>query len=92
MQVPDGPDLLLGIRPEDMTIDPAGAGSPLKGTVSVAEPLGPVTLLGISLGRTAIRAAVPPDMSVRPSDTVGISLTPDRVRWFDAKTQAAVTA
>ena len=92
MQVPDGPDLLLGIRPEDMTIDPAGAGSPLTGTVSVVEPLGPVTLLGISLGRTAIRAAVPPDMSVRPSDTVGISLTPDRVRWFDAKTQAAVTA
>ncbi|MGV8938680.1 MAG: ABC transporter ATP-binding protein [Allorhizobium sp.] len=58
IELGDGGDILVGIRPHDLTTDPDAAGSALSitGTVTAVEPLGPETLVHLDVGDTPVIA------------------------------------
>jgi len=86
-----GPDagrdrLEFAIRPEDVEVAPGG----LKATARVVEPLGAHTLVTTEVNGAMFRAVLDSDIRVSPGDELSLVPKPDRVRWFDPETTAAV--
>ena len=84
--------MTLGIRPEDLRVangsDPAGLTFDSK--VEVIEQLGSEILLDVRVGDGTMVAAVEPTIRTKMQDTLRLAINPDRLHFFDAKTEAAV--
>jgi len=81
-----GNKLEFAIRPEDVTVAPGG----LKAIARVVEPLGAHTLVTTEVGGGLFRAVLDSDVKVAPGDELSLVPKPDRIRWFDPETSAAV--
>ena len=84
--VPEGRDLLLGIRAEKIRFADAG----LAARVLVVEPLGANALVTVSVGGTPVKVEAAVDTAVRPDHDVHLAFDPANIRWMDAQTGAAV--
>ena len=74
------PDLLLGIRPED--INPNAEGQ-FTGKVVLTEPLGVETILHIQTGELQLLSLVPGITELRIGDDVHFDVVPERLHYFD---------
>jgi ABC-type sugar transport system ATPase subunit len=85
--IPDGADIVVGVRPHDIGLAPIGEGDAV-GRIAIAEPLGPMTVIHLSVEGLPdlLRVAVAPDVSMRIDDPVGVRLRRDRVHVFDRGT------
>jgi multiple sugar transport system ATP-binding protein len=72
--------LLVGIRPEDVKLNPAGA---FGGQVVLTEPLGVETILHIRNRECTLLSLLPGITDVRVGDTVRFDILQDRVHCFD---------
>jgi multiple sugar transport system ATP-binding protein len=102
LQVPDpcagklrgyvGGELWLGIRPEDLRVATGADGNPMSFdvVVEVVERLGSETLLDVKAGPCAMVAAVEADIHAKIRDTLRLSPNPERLHFFDTKTEAAI--
>jgi multiple sugar transport system ATP-binding protein len=72
--------LQVGIRPEDVKLNPAGA---FGGQVALTEPLGVETILHIRSGECTLLSLLPGITNVRVDDTVRFDILQDRVHCFD---------
>src|SRR5690554_57440 len=80
--------VVMGIRPEDITVDPAGN---VRGRVFVVEPLGRDDLLDVELdGATRLHVLADPEMKVRAGDEIVLRLNTEKVQFFDAQTQQSL--
>lgn len=78
-----GPDeALIGVRPENITLQPSGAG-PSEGVVRIVEYIGPTTTLLFEWAGTQLHAVVPRRAAFRPGDRVCPSIDSARVVFFD---------
>jgi ABC-type sugar transport system ATPase subunit len=85
---PDG--LTAGIRPEDLVEAPPEEAA-IKGTVRTSEFLGSRMLLRVDVGASIVTAFMPLGSRFSPRQPIGLAAAaPDRVRWFDTATGAAV--
>ena len=82
--VSEGTALVIGVRPEHMP--PGAAPGALALEVGVIEQLGAQTLLIGRIGGTRMRVLVERTDAVRPGSVVPVSLAPERMHVFDAKT------
>jgi len=87
----DGPranrnDIEFAIRPEDVEVAPDGV--PI--TVRVVEPLGAHTLITSDVDGQLFRAVLDSSATVRTGDRLTLRPKPDRIRWFDPETTAAL--
>ncbi|OYY08739.1 MAG: glycerol-3-phosphate ABC transporter ATP-binding protein [Rhizobiales bacterium 35-68-8] len=92
----DGRDVTLGVRAEDMVIDPAVLGAAPYGSVTgrtiAVEPLGAETLLLLELeGGGEITARLPRHVSAAPEQIVTLHFRPEAVYLFDSTTGDAVS-
>ena len=78
--------LEFAIRPEDMVLAENG----ILATAKVVEPLGAHVLVNCSVGGHSFRAILNSDTKIKPGETLRFSPVPDRIRWFDPKSQVAV--
>jgi ABC-type sugar transport system ATPase subunit len=81
--------LVIGIRPEHISVDTRGRGEGLIGTVTGIENLGESTYLHLQPFQTTTTITIRlPDHAVlpRPGATTEILLKADRIHWFDAQT------
>ena len=87
-----GRSVTLGIRPEDVHIAGSGDAPDLcfDAVVEVVEQLGSEILLDSRVGPATVVASVEPTVRVRSSDTLRLSLKPERLHLFDAATEAAI--
>jgi multiple sugar transport system ATP-binding protein len=87
-----GQPATLGIRPEDLRMangsDPADL--TFEASVEVAEQLGSEILLDLKAGGSAMVASVEPTVKARHGDRVRLAMNPDRMHFFDAKSEAAI--
>lgn len=76
-----------GIRPEDITLAPAGAAS-LAGVVTDIEPLGSNAAVSLEAGGVELRLVAPAARlaSVTPGMAVGLSVAGERMHAFDPET------
>ena len=84
-QLHPGTKVSLGVRPEDLTIEPAGNGI-LQGIVSVVEQLGEFQL--VYVGRDQIVAKIDGDIAVKKGETINLSTPADRIHLFDSEGRA----
>ncbi len=82
----DNAEIQFGIRPEDLMPTESG----LSGTVRVVEPLGAHKLVTMTVADTLFRAVLDSDLPVRPGETLTLAPRPERIRWFDPKSGAAI--
>jgi multiple sugar transport system ATP-binding protein len=87
-----GQKVTLGIRPEDLHV---AAGSDaadysFDALVEVVEPLGSEILLDVKVGPNVIVARVEPTVRAKLHDKMRLALHPERVRFFDNKTELAI--
>jgi multiple sugar transport system ATP-binding protein len=77
---PAGARIHVGIRPEDLRVDPAG---PLRGPVTLIEQLGPEALSFVDVAgkSVCVRQFERPSFSV--GDTVALSVANERLHIFD---------
>ena len=78
--------------PEDLRI--AGAGDPtdlsFDVAVEVVERLGSEILLDVAAGSTTMVASVEPTVTAKVHEKLRLAINPDRVHFFDNKTEAAI--
>jgi multiple sugar transport system ATP-binding protein len=87
-----GQQMTLGIRPEDLHVatsaDPPGL--TFNSKVEVVEQLGSEILLDVRVGEETMVAAVDPTIRAKVAETLQLAVNPERLHFFDAKTEAAV--
>ena len=80
-------DLYLGIRSEDVFIDPEGS---YKGTVQLREPLGDETLYLVDCNGYTLMVKTPPKLKVAVGDEVSLSLNENKLHLFDKDTERSI--
>ena len=83
-----GRALLLGLRPEHLSLRASPGGVPA--TVDLTEPTGSETLVYLHHGDTRLAARTPPDTRLRRGDQVHLDLRLDRAALFDPDTALAL--
>jgi multiple sugar transport system ATP-binding protein len=88
------PQLLLGVRPEDVSLlpgDPSGpgvnGGARLSGRVEVVEPMGSEVIVHVATDVGPVVARVPPVAPPRVGEGITVSFNSRRVHLFDARTE-----
>ena len=87
-----GQTVTLGIRPEDLHVA-GGADAPehsFEAVVDVVEPLGSEILLDVKVGPNSMVARVEPTLRVKIHETLRLALVPERLHFFDSKTEASI--
>lgn len=86
----DGQTLILGIRPEHLSIAvPAPKNLPVQ--VELVEALGNDTYLSVSLDQISfLQVRTPPDQVVCIGDQIWLSIIADKIHLFDPKTGNAI--
>jgi multiple sugar transport system ATP-binding protein len=87
-----GQRLTLGIRPEDLRLASGanGNGYAFDAVVDVVEPLGSEILLDVKAGPNVMVARVDPTVRTRVHETLRLTLDPERIHFFDVKTEQAI--
>ena len=95
LQKYDGRDLILGIRPEHLTLSTAAPHN-LPVQVELVEALGNETYLFVTTTaaanttHTALQVRIPPDLTVSIGEQLWLSLYPEKIHFFDPVTNLAV--
>ncbi len=92
LQQYDGRGLILGIRPEHLSINPPATKN-LSVQVEIVEALGHETYLGVCLtDAPAVRmqVRVPPERSIRVGDELWLAIAHDKIHLFDPDTELAI--
>ena len=77
----DGRDLVVGIRPEDISLAPLGEGV-IDTEIQVLEPMGDTQILYFDIGDSRIRAVVPSAQPIGEGDKVGLAVNWENVHFF----------
>jgi multiple sugar transport system ATP-binding protein len=87
-----GQHVTLGTRPENL--HPATGSDPAEysfdAQVEVVEPLGSEILLDVKAGANALVARVDPSVRVKVHQKIRLALDPDRLHFFNLKTEDAI--
>ncbi len=87
-----GQTVTLGVRPEDLRVGMSSDSSDLsfEAVVEVVEPLGAEILLDTKAANQQIVARVEPTVKTKPHEKIRLTFVPDRIHFFDAKTEAVI--
>ncbi|MGK9067410.1 ABC transporter ATP-binding protein [Stutzerimonas chloritidismutans] len=82
----EGREVILGIRPEQISLGSDPALPSLRAEVQVVEPTGPDTMVFVELNQTKVCVRLAPDAATDAGSTLTLQFEPDKVLLFDAKT------
>jgi len=87
-----GQHVTLGVRPEDIHVASGAdaAERTFDAVVEVVEPLGSEILLNVKAGPNSMVARVDPLVRVKVHEPVRLALAPERLHFFDLKTELAI--
>ena len=80
-EAPPGRSLVLGVRPEHVTLSDAGA---YRGRIEAAEYLGTTQIVTLSVPHGTLKARIPSGRVARVGETVGLGFNPRTLSLFDA--------
>jgi multiple sugar transport system ATP-binding protein len=82
----EGREVILGIRPEQISVGTEADLPSLRAEVQVIEPTGPDTMIFVSLNQTKVCCRLAPDAAPDPGESLTLQFEPDKVLLFDAQT------
>jgi len=83
-------ELILGVRPEDISIYGKEMPNSIGSEVYVIEPLGHETIVDLELGDKIIKAVTPPTHKVNLGEKVWMKFDMNRIHIIDKKTEKAI--
>jgi len=83
-----GRELILGIRPEDITLEVEAGDA--RSEVYVIEPMGRDMLVDLRVGTTPVRVLAPATFHAPIGATVTMALNRDKIHLFDPQTERAL--
>ncbi|WP_327633450.1 ABC transporter ATP-binding protein [Kribbella sp. NBC_00482] len=89
---PTDPAVVLGIRPEDITLSTTPVDGYHPGKVFVSEPLGPDVLVTVRIEGELVKARVPTPFRLGHDSTVYVGFNPNRLHLFAAADGTALHA
>jgi multiple sugar transport system ATP-binding protein len=83
----------LGVRPEDLRVGATSDSADLSfdAVVDVVEPLGAEILLDVTAAGQSVVARVEPSVRAKAHEKIRLTLVPERIHFFDAKTEAVIS-
>ena len=85
-----GRELVLGIRAESIGVEREAASELIEAKVLVIEPLGSHNLLTVRSGSDTLKVSTGPDFFPEPDTVIWLRIAPERIRWMDRATGAAI--
>jgi ABC-type sugar transport system ATPase subunit len=85
-------NLLLGLRPEAMSIALSEQPGSVAARVYIAEPLGKETLVTLAVGAERLKVLAAPDMQPAMNETVWLQFDEQDIHLFDAESGIAIRA
>jgi multiple sugar transport system ATP-binding protein len=82
-------NVMVGIRPEEITVAAAGGGDGFRATVSLVEPVGPFTWIDANWQGVPIKALSRSDQEISPGSEVELTFPADALSIFDEATGRA---
>jgi len=82
--------VILGVRPEEISIGSRDAYPSLQGSIYVSEPLGSDLFLTVRVGEHLIKVRTNAQRHYRPGEFVTVVLDPHRLHLFDASTELSL--
>jgi ABC-type sugar transport system ATPase subunit len=79
--------VIMGIRPEDITISPDGE---LSAEVYVVEPMGRENLIDVRIGKNSLIVLADVDANHKPGDHVRLTFNMERAQFFDPQTEKSL--
>ena len=87
----EGKRLILGIRPQDISLSEAAASANLPGKVWLVELVGSEKLVGLACGDgVQLMAEVKAEQNISVDQTMGVRLNPSRIHLFDPESGMAM--
>lgn len=83
-------EVVLGARPEDMSVSTESLEDSIPGKVYMLEPLGRENLLTIQVGDAMLKALASPDIWVKLDQPVWLGLNDNRVHLFDRNSEESL--
>lgn len=85
-------DVILGVRPEDLTLSLDEDDASVSGRVEIVEPMGSLNVVYASVGENRVLATAAPDFFPPPGSHVWLRPNPHKMHLFDAGTEHAIRA
>jgi len=86
----DAEALILGIRPEDLTLTTQPAEGAIEAEVYVVEPLGDRTIFDLRVGDDIVKVRTPPTFDAAPGSRLWFITDRSRIHLFDSRTDLAI--
>ncbi|RLG50674.1 MAG: sugar ABC transporter ATP-binding protein [Thermoproteota archaeon] len=83
-------ELLLGVRPEHITLHLKPVEEGIKGRVYVVEPLGAELIVNVKIGESILKVKTPVHGELKVDQEVWVSFNRDRVYIFDKRTEESI--
>jgi ABC-type sugar transport systems, ATPase components len=88
---PEGKDLILGVRPEDIALAREPKPDFLPAEVYIVEPLGSEKIISLRIGGHVVKARTPPTFPATQGETLFARIDQSRAHLFDAATEESLT-
>ena len=88
---PQGVDLILGVRPEDVALARELKPDFVPAEVYVVEPLGSEKIINLRIGGHIVKARTPPTFAASAGETLFARIDQSRAHLFDAATTESLT-
>ncbi len=86
-----GSDIVLGIRPEWITISGNKIDGSVPGEIYVIEPLGASKIYDVKIGNDIVKVRTPIDFQSKIGDRVWVTLDEDNLHFFDKKSGESIS-
>jgi multiple sugar transport system ATP-binding protein len=84
-------ELIMGIRPEDIEVNAQRkTEDSIQSEVYITEPLGPKTVVSLSIGNTRIKSIVPGTFHTKIGDKLWTKFNMENLHVFDKKSEKAI--
>ena len=87
--VPEG-DLILGIRPEEVSISPEKTDGAIEVSISLIESAGSFNWIDVRWGDVTVKGRSEPEEGLRPESRAFMTFPEEKVLRFDAATGSAI--
>jgi multiple sugar transport system ATP-binding protein len=85
-----GTEIIVGVRPEHLSVEAPGIAGVLDGTIRIVEPLGQDQYIHVAVGQETVITRVDPDRVVAVGESVGLRPSPRSICFFDPITEKRI--
>jgi multiple sugar transport system ATP-binding protein len=85
-----GPEVVLGVRPEDISVAKKRGPSSIEGSVYVVEPVGDSAIVDANVGKNLVKARADASFLAEIEEKVYLTFNNDKIHIFDKKQQIAI--